>query len=163
MDSNASLWLATTFLVLASLIISVIDARRLIIPNAWNATYAGGGFIFADPLGNMSFLTSIIGGVLGFTTILILRVGYRIARGREGIGFGDVKFMAGAGLWVGWYGLAPLLLVSSLSALLFVLFHRLISDHFDPQREIPFGPFLCIGTLTVWTIQTAGLAPWIIP
>jgi hypothetical protein len=34
------------------------------------------------------------------------------------------------------------------------------SGRFDPQGALPFGPFLCMGTLTVWTAQAAGVAPW---
>ncbi len=161
-DSNLLLWLAAAYLVLVSLIVSVVDSRRLVIPNTLNAANAGGGFLFAA-LGTGPFLASVIGGVLGFAALLTFRAGYRSVRGREGLGLGDVKFMAGAGLWVGWHGLAPLMLVASLSALLFLMLRGAVSGHIDPQRALPFGPFLCIGTMTVWTVQMTGLAPWIIP
>jgi leader peptidase (prepilin peptidase) / N-methyltransferase len=159
-DDNTLLWLAAAYLVLVSLTISVIDSRRLVIPNTLNAANAGGGFAFSSLIETMPFLSCLAGGVLGFTALLVFRSGYRSLRGREGLGLGDVKFMAGAGLWVGWQGLAPLLLVSSLSALVFLTARAGLSGRFDLQRQLPFGPFLCAGTLTIWTAQIGGLAPW---
>ncbi|MDF2810753.1 MAG: type 4 prepilin peptidase 1 [Microvirga sp.] len=160
-DDSTLLLLAATYLVLVSLAISVIDSRWLVIPNALNAANAGGGLLFAAFAKTMPFLSYLIGGALGVVALLALRSGYRSIRGRDGLGLGDVKFMAGAGFWVGWQGLAPLLLVSALSALLFLTLRGAVSGHFDPQRQLPFGPFLCAGTLTIWTVQVAGVAPWI--
>ncbi|MEE1611410.1 prepilin peptidase [Microvirga sp. CF3016] len=162
-SSDIILWVAAAYLGSVSLAISVVDARWLIIPNALNAANAGGGLAFAALDGSTSLSASLIGSVLGFAMLLIFRASYRSIRGRDGLGLGDVKFMAGAGLWVGWHGLAPILFVSSLSALLFLGLCRVFSGRFDPQHELPFGPFLCIGTSTVWAVQVAGVAPWIYP
>lgn len=162
-DNSPLIWLAAAYLVLLSLAVSVIDFRHLIIPNTLNAANAGGGLVFAALLPTTPTLASLAGGVLGFAAMLAFRVSYRRIRGRDGLGLGDVKFMTGAGVWVGWHGLAPLLLVSSLSALVFLALRGVLSGRFDPQHALPFGPFLCVGTLTVWTIQAVGAAPWIMP
>jgi leader peptidase (prepilin peptidase) / N-methyltransferase len=162
-DNGNLIWLAAAYLTLLSLTVSVIDFRQLIIPNGVNAANAAGGFAFAALLDATPVLASLVGGVLGFMTMLAFRTAYRNVRGREGLGFGDVKFMLGAGLWVGWQGLAPMMLLSSLSALLFVLLRGLLSDHADLRREIPFGPFLCIGMMATWAVQAAGIAPWVVP
>ncbi|MGO4571646.1 prepilin peptidase [Microvirga sp. 2TAF3] len=160
-DDGTLLSLAALYLVAVSLAISIVDARSLVIPNALNAVNAGGGLAFAILLKTSSFSSSIIGGGVGFLALLAFRSGYRSIRGQDGLGLGDVKFMAGAGLWVGWEGLAPLLLVSSLTALLFAVFRGILKGHLDQRRPLPFGPFLCAGTLAVWGSQAAGLAPWV--
>lgn len=152
--------MAAIYLVAISMLISAIDLRRLIIPNFLNAAYACGALIFVLLFDEMPILPSLIGGVLGFAVLLAFKSAYRTIRGYEGLGFGDVKFMAGAGLWVGWQGLAPLILVSSSTALLFVLGRSILANPVNLRQSIPFGPFLCVGTLAVWSAQIAGLAPW---
>jgi len=162
-ENSHFIWLAGAYLAFLSLVVSVIDFRRLIIPNRLNAAIAGGGLVSATLLDTTSFVACFIGGVLGFTTLLALRTAYRRIRGHEGLGLGDVKFMGGAGLWVGWQGLAPMLLLSSLSALAFVAIRGMSRKSFNLRQELPFGPFLCIGMLATWIIQTVGYAPWIVP
>ncbi|HEV2563899.1 MAG TPA: A24 family peptidase [Microvirga sp.] len=162
-SSDIILWGAAAYLGSVSLAISVVDARWLFIPNALNVANAGGGLAFAALSGSTSLSASLIGSILGFAMLLIFRASYKSIRGRDGLGLGDVKLMAGAGLWVGWHGLAPLLLLSSLSALLFLGLRHVLGGRFAPQQELPFGPFLCIGTSTVWAVQVAGAAPWIFP
>lgn len=152
---------AAVYLFAISLIISTIDYRRLIIPNFLNAAYACGALIFVLLLDEASVLPSLVGGGLGFATLLAFKLAYRSIRGYDGLGFGDVKFMVGAGLWVGWQGLAPLIFVSSSTALLFVLGRGVLAGPLDLRENLPFGPFLCVGTIAIWSVQVAGLAPWV--
>ncbi|WP_157961477.1 prepilin peptidase [Microvirga flavescens] len=159
---NVLLSIAALYLASVSLAISVVDARRLVIPNTLNVANLGGGFAFAALL-KTSLLSSMIGGAVGFAALLVFRSSYQNMRGQEGLGLGDVKFMAGAGLWVGWQGLAPLLLVASLSALIFFVLRAVVNGHSNWRKKLPFGPFLCAGTMIVWSIQVAGHAPWVSP
>jgi leader peptidase (prepilin peptidase) / N-methyltransferase len=153
---------AALYLVLVALAISVIDARRLMIPNVLNAAHLGGGLTFAALTNSAPLLSSLLGGIFGFVTLLAFRSGYRGIRGRDGLGLGDVKFMAGSGLWVGWQGLAPLLLASSLSALVFLAIRVALAGRSHAHEPLPFGPFLCAGTVAVWGAQMSGLAPWVL-
>lgn len=163
MTDSILLSVAAVYLVLVLLTVSLIDSRRLVIPNALNAAHAGGGLVFAGLLKPMCLVPSLVGGALGFGALLVFRSGYQRIRGRDGLGFGDVKFMAGAGLWVGWQGLAPLLLVASASALAYVAVRGMSGCRLDPPGKLPFGPFLSLGTCAIWSIQVAGVAPWMKP
>jgi prepilin signal peptidase PulO-like enzyme (type II secretory pathway) len=90
-------------------------------------------------------ITRLLGGVLGFALcgVLLLLV-YLISR--RGLGGADVKFMAAAGLYLGWsYSLAVLLIGSVLAALVcgvLILLKKLGS-----RDSVPLIPFLFVGIL----------------
>jgi prepilin signal peptidase PulO-like enzyme (type II secretory pathway) len=149
---------SASYLITVLLVIAVIDARKMIIPNELNIVNAFGGALFASLL-RPSLLSAGVGGVLGLSVLILFRFGYRSLRGREGLGLGDAKFMGGAGLWVGWEGVAPLLLLSSAFALLFLAVRGSPKRRWDPAQKLPFGPFLCAGTFAVWSAQSVGLIP----
>ncbi len=65
----------------------------------------------------------------------------------EGLGLGDVKFLAAAGIWVGVGGLPMLLLVATLTALACAGIMRLAGRSLTGQTSLSFGPFLAIGLL----------------
>jgi leader peptidase (prepilin peptidase)/N-methyltransferase len=65
---------------------------------------------------------------------------------KEGLGFGDVKYAAAAGLLLGWQKLIPAILVASVvGAVCMITANRI--HHANKHTEYPFGPFLALGTL----------------
>jgi leader peptidase (prepilin peptidase)/N-methyltransferase len=72
-----------------------------------------------------------------------LRWGYARIRGREGLGFGDVKLAAAVGAW------PPLALIpfcfslATCPALVTVMFARLRGGSIDATAKLPSGAFLC--------------------
>ena len=77
-----------------------------------------------------------------------LRAGYRLVRGREGLGLGDVKLLAAAGAWVGLDGLAFVLLGGALAGLAMAAGRH--GWRLSGSSAIPFGPALCVATWAVW-------------
>jgi leader peptidase (prepilin peptidase)/N-methyltransferase len=71
----------------------------------------------------------------------------------SGLGLGDVKFLAAAGIWVGLAGLPMLLLAAALTALACVGIMQLAGRPLTGQTSISFGPFLAIGLLFAAAIQ----------
>ncbi|MEZ5533965.1 MAG: A24 family peptidase, partial [Steroidobacteraceae bacterium] len=66
---------------------------------------------------------------------------FRLATGKEGMGYGDFKLLAALGAWLGWQMLLPIILLSAAvgavtGIALIVLRGR------DRNVPIPFGPFL---------------------
>lgn len=99
-------------------------------------------------------LGAVLGGAaLGAGSFLALRLGYRALRGREGLGLGDVKLMAGLGGFAGAIDLPLLLLLASGGAL---------AAAWLPQRrlrggmELPFGAALCAAAAVLWLLRAAG-------
>jgi leader peptidase (prepilin peptidase)/N-methyltransferase len=75
---------------------------------------------------------------------------FSYVRGVDGLGYGDLKFVAAAGLWIGWEAIASMLLIASCSALIFVMIRSAREWKLDRTARVPFGPFLGLGTVVCW-------------
>lgn len=98
---------------------------------------------------------AVLGMLAGAGTMALAALAYRAVRGRAGLGDGDAGVMAIAGAFVGWSGLLPvLLLAASAGAILGLATLLLLRKPLD--TPIPFVPFLCAATLTVYSAQRMG-------
>ncbi|MGE5153534.1 MAG: prepilin peptidase [Bdellovibrio bacteriovorus] len=85
--------------------------------------------------------SAIIGAVAGYVSLWIVFQLFRIATGKEGMGFGDFKLFALFGAWLGWQYLPQIILLSALTgALLGTVL--IASGRHERGRPMPFGPFL---------------------
>jgi leader peptidase (prepilin peptidase)/N-methyltransferase len=84
------------------------------------------------------------GGIFLFSSEVYYRV-----RGRVGMGGGDIKFIAAVGALL---GLKQVFLVIFLSAFIgsVVGLVGLVAGKLNTMSQIPFGPFLALGTLIVY-------------
>jgi leader peptidase (prepilin peptidase)/N-methyltransferase len=83
--------------------------------------------------------------VIAVAGAILLRVCYRFLRGRDGFGWGDVKFVAAAALWVGLPMMPLMLFVAVLSAFGTIVLLRQRHDQLGGNDAIPFGPHLALG------------------
>jgi len=90
-------------------------------------------------------VTALVGLVVAAGLIWATRAGASWALGREAMGFGDVTLMAMAGAWLGWQAC---LLACGL-AVFIGLVHGLGQLVRHAESELPFGPSLCLGLVTV--------------
>ena len=96
-------------------------------------------------------LDRALGLFSGFILLWFVEMLYQALRGTPGLGRGDAKLLGALGLWVGFSGLPSVLLIASLSALLFVIFISLIQrSKPSGQSMIAFGPWLCLAGWLVW-------------
>lgn len=141
-----SCWLGWTLLALAA-----SDTRNFMLPDIMTLPLivTGLGFSYAhDPL---IFPHHVLGAALGFMVFTTVAFLYRKLRGREGLGLGDAKLMAGAGAWLGWAGLPSVVLWGGLSALAWAIGGRFVAGKkLTPGTALPFGPFLATGIWLVW-------------
>ncbi|HKW89593.1 MAG TPA: prepilin peptidase [Candidatus Acidoferrales bacterium] len=126
--------------LLFSFFVQPIDGAALAIANRM--------FDFPPPPAVLSFVDAIIGATVGGGILWLVGEGYFRLRGREGMGFGDVKMMLMAGSFLGLRRTMLTILIGSiLGALIggaFMLASRRASDY-----ELPFGTFLGIAALLV--------------
>jgi len=129
------------------LTVAIIDIKHKIIPD----TITLPGIIFGIVAGSYLFglKESLLGLISGGGIFLLSSEIYYQVRGRVGMGGGDIKFIAAVGALL---GLKQVLLVIFLSAFIgsVVGLIGLIGKKLDAMSQIPFGPFLAVGTLIVY-------------
>jgi leader peptidase (prepilin peptidase)/N-methyltransferase len=125
------------------------DIRAHRIPNLMTAALLLGGLAAAELQDGPGVWAAIAGALLGGLLLLAIATAFRRLRGVEGLGLGDVKFMAGAGAWTGWQGIGPTVFVAATTALAWLALRRLSGAAHHRNTPLPFGPYLCIGLLTV--------------
>ena len=141
-------------LCLLCAILAWIDIRHGIIPDWLNLTIAGLGLSKAVIIGGpYAGLEAACEGVAIGAVFWLLRRLYFAFRQIQGLGLGDVKFLAAAGIWVGITGLPMLLLVATLTALACAGILQLAGRPLTAQTSLSFGPFLAIGLLFVSGFQ----------
>lgn len=137
--------LMLSLLWVALMIMIVVDIEHYIIPDQLHCVLLPLGLLYQWQIGASPEDVAqgfLLGGGIG----LALHYGYRFLRRKEGLGFGDVKFLAVAGLWLGLKPIVPFLFFSGLFGVLTGLLWRVL------QRGpiFPFGPslalsmFLCV-------------------
>ncbi|MCA6123846.1 prepilin peptidase [Bradyrhizobium sp. WSM 1704] len=141
-------------LVVLCCAVAWIDLRHGIIPDRLNLTIAVLGLIrVAIDDGAMAVLTATgVAGLVGLLFWLFQRLYFRV-RHVEGLGLGDVKFLAAAAIWVGLAGVPTLLLIAALAALGVAGCLMLAGHEMKRQSSLPFGPFLALGLLLTPALQ----------
>jgi leader peptidase (prepilin peptidase)/N-methyltransferase len=141
-------------LCLLSGVLAWIDIDHGIIPNWLNLTIAGLGLSKALIIGGPSASLEAVceAAAIGAVFWLLRRL-YFSLRKIQGLGLGDVKFLAAAGIWVGVAGLPVLLMIAALTALACAGVMQLAGRQLTGQTSISFGPFLAIGLLFASGLQ----------
>jgi leader peptidase (prepilin peptidase)/N-methyltransferase len=90
--------------------------------------------------------SAVIGAIAGYLALWIVFWAFKLATGKEGMGYGDFKLLAAIGAWLGWKMLPLVILLSSfvgaiVGVLLIVLARR------GRNVPIPFGPYLAVAGL----------------
>ncbi len=130
-------------LLLTLIAIVVIDLRQQIIPDALNMVVLGLGIgaLAAQPAAP---LTDALIGALALGGLGALLAGpYSRWRGRDMLGWGDVKFMVAAGVWLPLASIGWFLALAGTLGMLFALLRQRGSTNLW-QAELPFAPALCI-------------------
>jgi len=135
-----------SFAILAGLLLalSVIDLKTFRLPNVLTFSLIGTGladaWLFSGELTNR-----LIGAAVGYGVFVSIELAFKKIRGKDGLGRGDAKLLAGGGAWCGWMGLPFIVLIGSGMGLVAALF-----PSFRKAGRIPFGPFLALGIFSVW-------------
>lgn len=121
--------------------LSFIDFDTQLLPDSitlpllWAGLLLNLGGTFVD-LGS-----AVIGAAAGYLALWSVYWGFKIATGKEGMGFGDFKLLAAVGAWFGWQMLPLVVLASSFVGAVFGISLMLIAKH-GRNVPIPFGPYL---------------------
>ncbi len=158
--ASPSLLIAAVSAVLAwqLLMLAVVDGENFWLPDVLTWPLVVTGLQAAWWLEPESLMARAIGAAAGFGLLWGMGWLYRRLRGREGLGGGDPFLMAGAGAWVGWMGLASVMLWAGVAGLSLVIARRVTGKAVSGQDALPFGVFLAIGIWLTWLYGPLGLA-----
>jgi leader peptidase (prepilin peptidase) / N-methyltransferase len=156
-------------LALIMLAIATVDARSFIIPDFLNALGLALGMVHAVVMHAVVAEGSVAQGLAvaalraaGLVLLfLILRLLYARARGRQGIGLGDVKLAAVAGAWLGWNAIPVAIEIAALSALAaFAIRHYAFRRPVRATTRLPFGLFFAPAIWLGWLLEATVLPYW---
>ncbi len=134
------------------LALAVADLIWLRLPDVLTAALLGLALLWVWQSGG-DVVQALLGAALGAGSFWAIRVVYRALRGREGLGLGDVKLMAGLGALVGPLGLPQMVLLAALLALAAA---ALQAGPLRATRPLPFGAALCASAALWWLLALAG-------
>ncbi len=154
---DQSFWLGSASTTLGIILLSVswIDQRKMIIPDSLNAALALAGVVVSLFLLHNTWFNILLQCGSVYMLFWVFAKLYSQLRKRNGLGGGDIKFLAAATSWVGIVGLPWTLLIASLSGLTFVLFSHLMGHHAQAGQRIAFGPHLSVGLFLTWMFSDA--------
>jgi leader peptidase (prepilin peptidase)/N-methyltransferase len=85
--------------------------------------------------------SAIVGAAAGYGILWLVYQSFRLATGKEGMGYGDFKLLAALGAWLGWQALPTIVILSSAVGAAFGIFMILLAK-LERSKPIPFGPYL---------------------
>jgi len=134
---SVAAWVFLWFLIPLTL----IDLDHQLLPDALTLPLLWAGLLWSVAGGFTDPASAILGAAGGYLVLWSVYQLFKLATGKEGMGYGDFKLLAALGAWLGWQSLPLIVLLSSLlgavvGGLLILLRGR------DRQLPIPFGPFL---------------------
>ncbi len=145
-------------LALLMIAIAVVDARRFIIPDrlslaAFLLALAYAASRSEEPAYAGVAIAASRGAVLSLA-FLGLRELYRLLRGRQGIGLGDVKLAAVAGAWLEWPIVPAAIEIAALAGLAAYAVKRLLAGRpLRAKARLPFGLFFAPAIWLCWLFE----------
>ena len=154
-DSRGA-WGASLAVVMVA--IAAVDARRFIIPDELTAAALALGLVYAavedSEIWVQALAWSVLRGVVPAVAFLGVRAGYRRWRGREGIGLGDVKLAAVAGVWLDWQTIPIAIEIAAVAGLgAYLIMHLYFHRTVRPTTRLPFGLFLAPAIWIAWILD----------
>jgi leader peptidase (prepilin peptidase)/N-methyltransferase len=89
---------------------------------------------------------AVVGAMVGYLALWSVYWLFKLATGKEGMGYGDFKLLAALGAWMGWQLLPLIILLSSLVGAI-VGIALIVALKHGRNIPIPFGPYLAGGGL----------------
>ena len=94
--------------------------------------------------------SAVLGAMVGYGSLWSVYWLFKLATGKEGMGYGDFKLLAALGAWFGWQAVPLMILMSSfVGAALGIAI--LVGRRQGRDTPMPFGPYLAgAGVLTLF-------------
>jgi leader peptidase (prepilin peptidase)/N-methyltransferase len=133
-------------LVWTLIALAFIDLDTTFLPDSLTLPLLWLGLLFNLGGHFASLADAVIGAMAGYLVLWSVYWLFKLATGKEGMGYGDFKLLAALGAWLGWQMLPVTLLLSSVVGATIGVAMIMFVKH-DRRVPIPFGPYLAGGGL----------------
>lgn len=136
-------WVLLGGMLLTAALISLtfIDADTQFLPDSLTLPLLWAGFLFNMMTGHIPLVSAVWGAIAGYLSLWTVYWLFKLATGREGMGYGDFKLLAALGAWLGWQQLPVVVLLSSVVGALFGIV-MIVLAKLGWGKQMPFGPYL---------------------
>ncbi|MBP0598496.1 prepilin peptidase [Herbaspirillum sp. LeCh32-8] len=123
--------------------LAFIDAETMLLPDALTLPLLWLGLLVNLGHRIAPLPDAVLGAAGGYAALWLIFWAFKLATGKEGLGYGDFKLMAALGAWLGWQAL-PLVLLTASALGAAVGIALVVSGRHERGQAIPFGPYLAI-------------------
>lgn len=128
-------------LVWALIALAAIDIDTQLLPDAITLPLLWLGLLFNLQGTYIDLTSAVIGAMAGYLILWSVFWAFKIATGKDGMGYGDFKLLAALGAWLGWQMLPAVILLSSVVGAM-VGIGLIFATRHGRNVPIPFGPYL---------------------
>ena len=130
----------------ALIALTVIDIDTQLLPDDITLPLLWLGLLVNLNNGFAPLSSAVIGAIAGYLSLWAVYWLFKLATGKEGMGYGDFKLLGAIGAWLGWKMLAVVILLSSLVGAIVGIALIVFTRH-GRNTPIPFGPYLAAAGL----------------
>jgi leader peptidase (prepilin peptidase) / N-methyltransferase len=127
--------------VWAMVALGFIDLDTFYLPDSITLPLLWAGLLFNTGAVFIDLRSAVIGAAAGYIALWSVYWIFKLATGKEGMGYGDFKLLAAIGAWLGWKMLPLVILLSSVVGAVIGIGLVVFARH-GRNVPIPFGPYL---------------------
>ena len=132
---------AALIFVWSMIALAFIDLDTQLLPDEVTLPLLWIGLLINLGNGFTDISSAVIGAASGYIFLWLIYWCFKIATGKEGMGYGDFKLLAVIGAWFGWKMLPLVILLSSLAAVVIGIVLIIVAKN-KRDAPFPFGPYL---------------------
>lgn len=133
--------LGAAFFCWVMIALAVIDLDTQLLPDDLTLLLLWSGLVLNLAATFTPLASAVVGAVAGYLVLWAIYWAFKLATGKEGMGYGDFKLLAAIGAWLGWQALPLTILLSSAVGAV-VGIGLIVSGSHGRDKPIPFGPYL---------------------
>ncbi|MCV2503938.1 MAG: prepilin peptidase [Neisseriaceae bacterium] len=128
------------------IVLIVIDFQTQLLPDIITIPLLWIGLLFnLFSVYEVSLELAVLGAVVGYLLFWIIFQIFKCLTAKEGMGYGDFKLFSAISAWLGLLNLPILLLLASISGLIFAVIFRV-----KKNQAMPFGPAIAVSGLILF-------------
>jgi leader peptidase (prepilin peptidase)/N-methyltransferase len=131
-----------------------------VLPDALTLPLLWAGLIASAFGWTIPLAQALTGAAAGYLALWAVYWLFKLATGKEGMGYGDFKLLAALGAWLGWQAMLPIILAASVFGAAVGIGMKL-SGALREGRYVPFGPFLAGAGVVVMLLGTRRTLDWL--